>query len=448
MISKRALQQTDHRYLWHPFTQMQEWFTEEPLIIERGEGNYLIDIDGNRYLDGVSSLWCNVHGHGRPEIDQAIVAQLRRIAHSTLLGLAHPPAILLAERLVEIAPAGLTKVFYSDNGATGVEIALKMAFQYWQQRDAERYRGKTAFLCFRGAYHGDTLGAVSVGGIDLFHSLYKPLLFDAHVLPAPYSMGEYDAALKEVQRILETRHRQIAGLIMEPLIQGAAGMLTYPPGFTRDVRELCRANEVLFIADEVATGFGRTGKMFACEHEGVCPDLFVVAKGLTGGYLPLAATLTTPEIFEAFLGAIEQKKTFYHGHTYTGNPLGCAAALASLDIFAQDRVLEQVQPRIGFLREGLERLRALKHVGEIRQLGLMVGIELFEDVPSRRRYPPGKRLGHRVIKEARRHGVLIRPLGDVIVLMPPLSVTTEEIDMLLRAVTLAIHTVTEADAAH
>lgn len=447
MISKKALQEKDYRYLWHPFTQMQEWFTEEPVIIQRGEGNYLVDVDGHRYLDGVSSLWCNVHGHGRREIDQAIIAQLQRIAHSTLLGVAHPPAILLAERLADVAPPGLTKVFYSDNGATGVEIALKMAFQYWQQRDSRRYRGKTSFLYFTGAYHGDTLGAMSVGGIDLFHAVYKPLLFEAHALPVPYASGENDAALKQAQRILETRHREVAGLIMEPLIQGAAGMRVYPPGFTRGVWELCRANEVLFIADEVATGFGRTGKMFACDHEGISPDLLVVAKGLTGGYLPLAATLSTPEIFDAFLGPVEQKRTFYHGHTYTGNPLGCAAALANLDIFESDRVLEQLQPKIALLRAGLERLRPLKHVGAIRQLGLMVGVELFEDAASGRRYPPGKRLGHAVTKEVRRHGVLLRPLGDVVVLMPPLSVTTEEIDMLLDAVYLAIKEVTEGDAA-
>jgi len=447
VISKKALREKDYRYLWHPFTQMQEWFTEEPVIIQRGEGNYLIDIDGNRYLDGVSSLWCNVHGHGRPEIDQAIITQLQRIAHSTLLGVAHPPAILLAERLAGITPPGLTKVFYSDNGATGVEIALKMAFQYWQQKDSRRYRGKTGFLYFTGAYHGDTLGAVSVGGIDRFHSVYKPLLFEAHALPAPYASAENDAALKETQRILETRHREVAGLIMEPLIQGAAGMRAYPPGFTRGVWELCRANEVLFIADEVATGFGRTGKMFACDHEGISPDLLVVAKGLTGGYLPLAATLTTPEIFDAFLGPVEQKRTFYHGHTYTGNPLGCAAALANLDIFETDRVLEQLQPKIALLRAGLERLRPLKHVGEIRQLGLMVGVELSEDVAGHRPYSPEKRMGLQVIKTVRRHGVLLRPLGDVVVLMPPLSVTVEEIDMLLDAVYLAIKEVTEGDAA-
>jgi adenosylmethionine-8-amino-7-oxononanoate aminotransferase len=447
VISKKALQEKDFRYLWHPFTQMQEWFTEESLIIDRGEGNYLIDVDGNRYLDGVSSLWCNVHGHGRPEIDQAVVTQLQRIAHSTLLGVSHPPAILLAERLVEMAPPGLSKVFYSDNGATGVEIALKMAFQYWQQQESERYRGKTGFLYFTGAYHGDTLGAVSVGGIDLFHSLYKPLLFEAHPLVAPYSSGECTTALKEVQRILEARHPQVAGVIMEPLIQGAAGMRCYPPGFTRGVWELCRANEVLFIADEVATGFGRTGKMFACDHEGISPDLFIVAKGLTGGYLPLAATLATPEIFDAFLGLVEHNKTFYHGHTYTGNPLGCAAALASLEIFERDHVLERLQPKVTVLHGGLERLRSLKHVGEIRQLGLMVGIELFENVASRRPYSPGARTGHRVIKEAKGHGVLIRPLGDVIVLMPPLSITAEEIESLLHAVYLAIIKVTEGAAA-
>jgi len=445
VISKGVLQAKDHRYLWHPFTQMQEWFAEEPLIIDRGEGNYLIDIDGNRYLDGVSSLWCNVHGHNRREIDEAIIAQLGRIAHSTLLGLSHPPAILLAERLVEIAPPGLTKVFYSDNGATAVEIALKMAFQYWRQKGADRFRGKTTFLYFTGAYHGDTLGAVSVGGIDLFHHLYKPLLFEALPLPAPYSAAEREAALKEAQRMIEARHPEVAGLIMEPVIQGALGMQPYPSGFTRAVWELCRDHEILFIADEVATGFGRTGKMFACEHEGVVPDVLAIAKGLTGGYLPLAATLTTQEVFDAFLGAVEQQKTFYHGHTYTGNPLGCAAALASLEIFARDRVLEHLEPKIAFLKAGLERLRSLRHVDEIRQVGLMAGIELFEDVAARRSYPPGKRMGHRVIMEARRHGVIMRPLGDVIVVMPPLSVTTDEIDTLLHVVYRAITTVTEDD---
>lgn len=448
MISKGVLQAKDHRYLWHPFTQMQEWFAEEPLIIERGEGNYLIDIEGNRYLDGVSSLWCNVHGHNRREIDEAIIAQLGRIAHSTLLGLSHPPAILLAERLVEIAPPGLTKVFYSDNGATAVEIALKMAFQYWQQKGADRFRGKITFLYFTGAYHGDTLGAVSVGGIDLFHHLYKPLLFEALPLPAPYSAAERKAALKEAQRMVEARHHEVAGLIMEPVIQGASGMRPYPSGFTRAVWELCRDHEILFIADEVATGFGRTGKMFACEHEGVVPDLLAIAKGLTGGYLPLAATLTTPEVFDAFLGAVEEQKTFYHGHTYTGNPLGCAAALASLEIFARDRVLEHLESKIAVFRTGLERLRSLRHVDEIRQVGLMAGIELFEDVAARRRYPPGRRIGHRVIMEARRHGVIMRPLGDVIVVMPPLSVTTGEIDTLLDVVYRAIKTVTEGDASY
>ncbi len=443
MISKKGLQKKDHQYLWHPFTQMQEWFADEPLIIERGEGNFLIDIDGKRYLDGVSSLWCNVHGHGRREIDGAIIAQLQRIAHSTLLGLSHPAAILLAERLVQIAPSGLAKVFYSDDGATAVEIALKMAFQYWQQKSSDRFRQKTKFLYFTGAYHGDTLGAVSVGGIDLFHSLYKPLLFEATPLPTPYVLAEKEAALEEVQRMIKIHHHEVAGLIMEPLIQGAAGILPYPSGFMRGVWELCRSNEVLFIADEVATGFGRTGKMFACEHEEVMPDLLAVAKGLTGGYLPLAATLTTPEIFDAFLGPVDQTRTFFHGHTYTGNPLGCAAALASLEIFEKERVLERLQPKIAFLEAGLRRLRSLRHVGEIRQVGFMVGIELFDDVTSRRPYAVAKRMGHQVIREARGHGVIIRPLGDVIVLMPPLSVTEDEINLLLDAVYLAIKTVTE-----
>jgi len=446
VISGKDLQAKDHRYLWHPFTQMQEWCAEEPLIIERGEGNYLIDSEGKRYLDGVSSLWCNVHGHNRQEITEAILAQLGRIAHSTLLGLTHRPAILLAERLVEIAPPGLTKVFYSDDGATAVEAALKIAFQYWQQKGPEEYRGKTTFLYFQGAYHGDTLGAVSVGGVDLFRHLYKPLLFEAIPLPAPYTAAEQDGALKEVERTIEARHREVAGLIMEPLIQGAAGMRAYPPGFTRRVWELCRAREVLFIADEVATGFGRTGTMFACEREGVLPDLLAVAKGLTGGYLPLAATLATQEIFDAFLGPVEDKKAFFHGHTFTGNPLGCAAALASLALFETDQVLERLQPKVAHLCEGLKKFEDLVHVGEVRQLGVMVGIELFEDVNGRRPYPYGRRMGHRVITEARRHGVVIRPLGDVIVLMPPLSISLDEIDALLEAVSRAIRRVTESDA--
>ena len=448
---RKELKEKDHRYLWHPFTQMKEWFQMEPLVIERGEGNALIDIDGHRYLDGVSSLWCNVHGHRQQEIDEAIKAQLEKIAHSTLLGLSNVPAILLAEQLVRIAPPGLTKVFYSDNGATAVEVALKMAFQYWQQGRGGKFRKKTKFVCFTNAYHGDTLGAVSVGGIDLFHEVYRPLLFEAYKVLAPYC---YRCPLNltypsceiecsgELKQVVKERAHEIGALISEPLIQGAGGMIVFPQGFMREVWALCKEYDILFIADEVATGFGRTGRMFACEHEGIAPDLLAVAKGLTGGYLPLAATLTTQEVFDAFVGGHEERKTFFHGHTYTGNPLACAAALANLELFEKEQVLEKIQPKIVHLQKWLERFKELPHVGDIRQLGLMAGIELVEDKASKRPYPYEKRVGHRVSMEARKHGVIIRPLGDVVVLMPPLSILEEELDRLLQAVYHAITAVT------
>ena len=337
----------DRAHLWHPFTQQRGWAEEEPLVVERAEGTDLIDIDGRRYIDGVASLWCNVHGHRHPRIDAAVRAQLDSVAHSTMLGLSHRPAIELARRLVELAPPGLTRVFYSDSGSTAAEIALKMAFQYWRQRGEERPR----FVALRMAYHGDTIGSVSVGGIDLFHSLYGPLLFDT--LKA--SPGDLD----DVDRLLGEHAGEVAAVIMEPLVQGAAGMLMHPKGYLRGVRELCDRHDVLLILDEVATGFGRTGRMFACEHEDVAPDLLCLAKGITGGYLPLAATLAKERIYEGFLGEFEEFRTFFHGHTYTGNPLACAAALATLDVFEEERTLEGLAAKISLLRELLRPVAAL-----------------------------------------------------------------------------------------
>ena len=318
--------QLDHRHLWHPFTQQRDWCEEEPLLVERAEGTDLIDTEGRRYIDGVSSLWCNVHGHRHPVIDRALHEQVDAVAHTTMLGLSHPGAAELAARLVEIAPPGLSRVFYSDSGSTATEIALKMAFQYWQQRGGQHVR-RTSFVHLRHAYHGDTIGSVSVGGIHLFHSTYRPLLFRAHAAEPG------DAA--DMARVLASHEEEVAAVIVEPLVQGAAGMLVHPPGYLRAVRELCDRHGVLLICDEVATGFGRTGTMFACEQERVAPDLLCLAKGLTGGYLPLAATLAGERIYEGFLGAAEEFRTFFHGHTYTGNPLACAAALANLDIFEQ-----------------------------------------------------------------------------------------------------------------
>jgi adenosylmethionine---8-amino-7-oxononanoate aminotransferase len=415
----------DRTHLWHPFTQQRGWVEEDPLIVESGEGTDLIDVSGRRYIDGVSSLWCNVHGHRHPRIDAAVRDQLDRVAHSTMLGLSHRPGIELARRLAEIAPPGLTRVFYSDSGSTAAEIALKMAFQYWRQRGEERPR----FVALDMAYHGDTIGSVSVGGIDLFHSLYRPLLFDT-LKAKPGDLGE-------MERLLAAHAGEVAAVIMEPLVQGAAGMLVHPEGYLRGVRELCDRHGVLLILDEVATGFGRTGRMFACEHEHVAPDLLCLAKGITGGYLPLAATLTTERIYEGFLGEFEEFRAFFHGHTYTGNPLACAAALATLDVFDEERTLERLQPKIELLGRLLEPLAAHPAVREVRRRGFMTGIELAE-------YPLPVRLGHRVTLEARRRGAIVRPLGDVVVLMPPLSIAEAELRRLVEITAEAIDAATPA----
>ena len=448
MTRQRRLEEADKRYIWHPFTQMQDYQGMEPAIIERGEGSYLIDIHGRRYLDGVSSLWVSVHGHRREEIDRAIIEQVGRISHSTLLGLSNPPAIELAKRLAEITPAGLERVFYSDNGSTGCEIALKMAFQYWQHRGA---RNKTRFISFKNAYHGDTLGAVSVGGIDLFHEAFRPLLFPVLQAEAPYcyrcplnlnSPACGMACLERLEHLLKEHHEEAAALIIEPLVQGAAGMITQPPGFLARVRGLCTRYGVLMIADEVAVGFGRTGRMFACDHEGVRPDLMVLAKGITGGYLPLAATLTTEEVYNAFLGEHHAFKTFFHGHTYTGNPLACAAALANLEVFEQEQTIEQLAPKIDFLARRLERFKGLPVVGEVRQCGFMTGIELVADKKTKASFPPQAKMGIKVILEARKRGVIIRPLGDVIVIMPPLSISEAELTELVEVIYQSTRTVT------
>jgi adenosylmethionine---8-amino-7-oxononanoate aminotransferase len=416
-----SLQSASH--VWQPFTQMQAWPAERAPVIVAAEGEFLMDSEGRRYIDGTSSLWCNVHGHCHPRIDDAIRRQLGRVAHSTMLGLSHPPAEELARRLVEIAPGGqrgsgpLQRVFYSDSGSTAVEVALKMAFQYWQQA-ADRRPERTTFVRLENAYHGDTIGSVSVGGIELFHDTYRPLLFDALEVPAG------DAAA--LDQVLAASAGKVAAVVVEPLVQGAAGMLLQPPGYLRAVKELCDAHDVFLICDEVATGFGRTGTMFACEQEDVVPDFLCMAKGLSGGYLPLAATLTTERVFEGFLGRFEQFRSFFHGHTYTGNPLACAAALANLDIFDEERTLERLRPKMALLDQLLEDLVApLDHVREVRRLGFMCGIELEG-------YDPAARMGHQVTLEARARGAIVRPLGDVVVLMPPLAIAPDVLEELVE----------------
>ena len=450
-IDTEDLRRMDLAHLWHPFTQMTEWEREQPLFIERAEGNYLIDPDGKRYIDGVSSLWANVHGHCRQEINERVIQQLGRVGHSTMLGLCHPSATLLAERLASITPKGLDRVFYSESGSTAVEIAIKIAYQYWQNSGVDP-DAKRSFLCLREGYHGDTLGAVSVGGIDLFHAIYKPLLFQTYIGPSPHCYRcELDleprtcgmACSDRIEELLDKHHEDIAAMIMEPLVQGAGGIRVAPEGYLARAHELCRRYNVLLIVDEVATGFGRTGAMFACEHEGISPDIMTLGKGVTGGYLPLAATLTTEKIFDAFRGDYSELKTFFHGHTYTGNPLACAAALGSLDIFEGDEVLEHLPPKIKAFEEGLERLAAHPNVGDVRQVGLIMGIELVEDKTTRKPFPVEKRMGHRISLLCRKHGAIIRPLGDVLVLMPPLSIRQDEIRTLLSAVETSIIEQTE-----
>ncbi len=448
--STKQLSAWDRKYLWHPFTQMREWEQEDPLIIERGKGSYLIDNDGKKYLDGTSSIWVNLHGHRHPALDRALKKQIDKIAHSTLLGLSNQPAIELAQALIKIVPKGLARVFYSDNGSTAVEVALKMAVQYWRQRHPEA-GAKNSFLHLKLAYHGDTIGAVSVGNIELFHSRFKPLLFPTIEAEPPYCYRcplnlNYPscrmACIDPIEQLLKTRHRDLAGFIIEPLLQAAAGMVIQPPGYLKRIRELCTQYNVLLIVDEVATGFGRTGKMFACEHEGVTPDLLAISKGLTGGYMPLAATVTTDEIYQAFLGHYEEFKSFFHGHSYTGNPLGCALALANLQVFRTEKTLSQLRPKIALLKRLLTSLSKLEHVGEIRQQGFMAGVELVQDRATKAAFPLTARTGHKVAMEARRRGLLLRPIGNVIILVPPLSTSLPELRRMVEILKESIKAVT------
>ncbi len=418
---------------------MKEWVEEDPIIIERGEGPYLFDINGRRYLDGTSSIWVNIHGHQHPKIDQAIRRQLKKVAHSTMLGLSNPPAILLAEKLVQITPLGLSRVFYSDDGSTAVEVALKMALQYWTQVIPAQKR-KRKFIHLSQAYHGDTLGGMSVSGMELFHKPFHSVLFQSHQIPHPYCYrcpldrtfpSCQTDCLAPLEALLEKRHKEIAGLVIEPMVQAVAGIIPSPPGYLKRVQELCTKFQVLLIADEVATGFGRTGKMFACEHEGITPDLMAISKGLTGGYMPLAATLTTEKIYEAFLGKYDEWKTFFHGHSYTGNPLGCAAALANLEIFEKEKTRKKLKDRINLIRERLKPLSYEPIVGDIRQIGFMVGIELVKNKKTKTAFPLTDRMGHQVTQECQRRGLLIRPIGNVLVLLPPLCVDARQLNRIL-----------------
>lgn len=452
MPSKRADRSAswrarDRKVLWHPFTQHAAWDEEEFPVIERARGSWLIDVDGRRYLDGVSSMWCANVGHANPHVTRAVARQLKRLEHATFLGLTHPAAIEYAEKLLAIAPRNLSRVFYSDNGSTAVEIALKMAVQFWAQSGRPTRR---RFVALAGAYHGDTVGAMSVGGVDVFLERYRSLLFPTVLSPAPYAYRWTGApsleecgrqCLERLDAAVKAQADEVAGVVTEPVVQGAGGMIVQPPGFVKGVEEICRKHDVLFILDEVMTGFGRTGTMFACEQDDARPDLMAVSKGMAGGYLPFAATLATERIFRAFLGGVEERKVLYHGHTYTGNPLGCAAGLGVLEAFAGQRVMERLPERIEALRKGLAPLAGHPNVGEIRQRGLVAGIELVKDRRTREEFPYARRTGHRVALECRKRGVILRPLADVLVVMPPLTTTAEEIRTLTRVVREAVRSV-------
>ncbi|WP_164103024.1 adenosylmethionine--8-amino-7-oxononanoate transaminase [Candidatus Laterigemmans baculatus] len=437
------LERLDRTAVWHGFTQMAHY---NPMVIERGEGNWLVDCHGRRYLDAISSLWCNVHGHAHERINAAIREQLDRVAHVTSLGMGSATAAELAGRLVEIAPPGLEHVFFSSDGSSAVEAALKMAFQYWRQiANPEPQRSR--FLALGSAYHGDTTGGVSLGGVEHFHRLFAPILFDPLRGPCPdaYRRPEgmdVDQAcqfyLDQMQRLLEQHPGEIVAVVMEPLVQGAAGLIMHPPGFLAGVRRLTREHDVLLICDEVATGFGRTGRMFACENEDVAPDILCLGKGLTGGYLPMAATLASDQIWQAFLGEPSENRQFFHGHTFGGNPLAAAAALASLDLFESERTLERLPAKIEQLAAELAPLAEHPHVGDVRQRGLMIAIELVQDRATRQRFERAEMRGRKVCQRATDEGVWIRPLGDVIVLMPPLSILESEIELLGRTVREAI----------
>lgn len=448
MYSKKQLMDWDKEYIWHPFTQMKDYMDMNPLVIQKGEGSYLVDTSGKRYIDGVSSLWVLVHGHGKKELVDAIQKQSKTLCHSTLLGLANVPSVILAKKLIEIVPKGLSKVFYSDNGSTSVEIALKMAYQYWQQKGEKR---RKRFIAFTNAYHGDTIGAVSVGGIDLFHQVYGPLLFKTFKAPSPYcyrcpmklrqeTCGM--ACVDAFEKVVKKHHEETCAVIIEPLVQGAAGMILQPPGWLNAIWKIAKEYGLLFIADEVATGFGRTGNLFACEEERISPDFMCVAKGITGGYLPLAATLSTKEVFNGFLGQFDEFKTFFHGHTYTGNPIACAVAVESINLFKKEGLLQKLQQKTAILKNSLDRFKELTHVGEVRQKGFMVGIELIKSRKTKRPYAPGDKIGQKVIWEARKRSVIIRPLGDIIVLMPPLAIDRPTLEELVDVTYESIKAVT------
>lgn len=451
MKSKDEWIEKDLKYVWHPDTQMKQYEGADfkPVLIERGKGIYLYDSDGNRYIDGVSSWWVNTLGHSNPRLNKVLTQQAEKIEHVLLADFTHKPAVELAQRLIELAGEPFSKVFYSDDGSTAVEVAIKMAYQYWYQKGKPE---KKHFVSMTESYHGDTLGSVSVGGIDIYKKIFSPLVFETLKVSAPYCYRcpkcctQGDCALEcfsEVEELFEKRHNEIAAMIVEPLVQGAAGMRVYPCEYLTRLRKLCDKYDILLIDDEVAMAFGRTGKYFAFEHAGIKPDIFCVAKGITAGYIPLAATITTDKIYNAFYDDFSSLKTFYHGHSFTGNPVACAIAVENLKIMQEERIVENLTPKINKLKSCLEKFKALEHAGDIRHIGMIGAIELVKNKKTREPYPFTDRTGHRVFKSALKKGAVLRPIGNVIYFMPPLIITEEEIEELTDIAFSAIKEVTE-----
>ena len=428
----------DLQYIWHPYTQMKDCETLPPVLIERAKGAKLYDDKGNFYYDTISSWWCNVHGHNHPKIKAAIKKQLNFLEHVLFASFTHKPAILLAEKLVSITPNNLTKVFFSDNGSTAVEAALKMSFQYWRNTGQNT---RTKFVSLDLAYHGDTIGALSVGGDTVFNKAFDALRFESFKVPSPYCyrcpMGKQRNScnidcIKPLESTLKKHKNQIAAVILEPLLMGASGMIVYPVQYLKQAAELVKKYNVHLILDEVATGFGRTGKMFACQHTSVQPDFVCLAKGITSGTLPFAATLTTDKIYNAFYDDYEKYKTFYHGHTYTANPLGCAAALASLEIFEEQKTLEKVKTLIPVFHTGLEKFRPLNFVGDVRYIGMVGAIELVRDKKTKELFDVKERIGQRIFQKGLKASLILRPLANVIYLFPPLCITESQLRDILK----------------
>ncbi|WP_128895183.1 adenosylmethionine--8-amino-7-oxononanoate transaminase [Longirhabdus pacifica] len=437
---KIDLLKKDRQYVWHPFTQMKDYEERDHLLIEKAEGVFLFDADGNKYYDSVSSWWTNIHGHNHPRIQKAIEQQIQKMDHVMFSGMTHEPGIELAEKLVEITPDSLTRVFYSDNGSTAVEVGLKMSFQYWQHRGR---KNKHHFIYLNNSYHGDTLGAVSIGGVELFHSVFKPLLFPSFLAKSPADVG-IQQSIEDVTAILEEHEDSIAGIVIEPLIQAAGGMHIYDPQYLKEIREVCDRYNVHLIVDEVATGFGRTGKMFACEHAGISPDIMCLSKGLTAGIMPLSTTLCKEEIYQAFYDDYDTFKTFFHGHSFTGNPLACAVAVESLRIFEEDQVMAHVETSAAYLQNIKEELISVPHVTNIRGIGMIAAWDLVQDVENGTPFDPEQRIGYHVYLESLKHGLVLRPLGDTLYLWLPLCTTTEQIADIMERTKAVIEKVTKS----